>query len=298
MTLSLLADHLIDHLNLSADLTAPARARRYLRLRYEALWSAVPWRDTLTLLTLPLAEGQSDVLLPPTVLQVLAARWHRGTVAGPESFSASHPHLPESWGDRLQFTPAGRAILGPTAATGTLGGELLLGFTGTGSGDTGTIQVETEDRHGRITRAGIALPLTSFPHIIAYGRWILTAHKPATVATYALTAEAWPGTLPLAGTGTAWPRSLRLRLAAPIPAPSTAALLIQRTPGPLLEDHHEPERPGFLPALLAGAAADLLEHAREWSEARSKNREAAAELTTLRQREAATAPTVPRIVPG
>lgn len=289
MTLLELATDAVARIGRSDESTL-RQARHFLRRRYEQLWDAHPWRDTLCIVEVAFgaAPGPLDrstrpyLLMPPGVARVMALRLLSGDPVPPENATGLWSECGALFqpGQTTRFLPAPGAV-----------GEAVLGDSDVSTSDAYTDAglgycVTVEDSTGAVRAASLRFPVSA--EVIAHAEWIIAYSKAVTSLPHSLEV-AGHTIVTLAPGATVAPRRARVLLLERPPDGTRFLALGRRecrvpvfTHGAMAAiatlpgDESEPEISGLEPALVAYATADLYEWERQHAKAARKSDEAAA----------------------
>ena len=112
------------------DAATIALAKAYVRQRADMLWDAHNWRQAQTILSLPVAAGQTEIALGAGILRPLAVRWNTAMLDGLDHGTAMRL-LPETFdavGDPIGYIELARdasrgsriQLVQPPSEAGTL----------------------------------------------------------------------------------------------------------------------------------------------------------------------------------
>lgn len=247
------------------DSMALSEAKAYLRARYEMIWNAFLWRDSLCEVLIPAVDLAPEMILPGIVDRVVSVIYDDRYVPV-ESLQVRyriHPNRIAAYS-----YPTNYNILAPSAVSACPDGGLLK-LTADDPDATGKVSIRglygSADIRETITLDGLAYVFTENPFDV-----VLSLSKDST--DYAIEVYSQDDRLllelPPAATSQAFQR---IALDACVPKP--LCVLAKRTIKPLIDDGDAPELTGIDNALLAAAIGDLLEGSRQYGKAQAKFQE-------------------------
>lgn len=296
MTLSRYADLVLLKLHLTDD-ASREEAKKYIRQRYEMIWNAFLWRDSLVEVLVPSDDtGTRKVILPSLVDRVVNVIWDRLPMSV-ESMQLFYQV--ESWrvNQTQQENPVKFGIVAPSAIAGPANGEQL---TLSSSDPEASFSVSIRGIRGNDSVEEL-ISISGTDPVTTVGTY-------DSVLSLSKDTESFPLLVTLSPSGTvvlqlfAHETSKAFQVVNLITVPRDAksiSILGKRVIKPLINDADSPELTGIDNALLAGAIGDMLEGQRQYGKAQTKFTECSQiveQMTRLeRQQSASTVRVIPDI---
>lgn len=258
------------------DAQSVTEAKVYIRARYKMLWESRPWRDSISMITIPSASVTRITILPKIVDRVLAVRWGTLTNLLPADLGtvfSMDPNLFERTGD-----PAAFSLITPSGVDVSPAGEKIKVSS---SDASATFKVSVRGIYGNdeknevITTAGTTeiLSVNNYDEIFSLSK---------NSSTLDMTAKKSSGaTILTLGTTETSLQFQRLHFHTTPTTSQNLLVLFKRRFRPLNEDSDSTELTGIDNALLAAAESDMHEAQRQFTKASAKMQEAGAMATAM-----------------
>jgi hypothetical protein len=283
MTLAEYADFICGKLGKS-DEASVTLAKGFVRARWKMIWDSALWTESKVLASVSVTAGQTISIAPDTIERILAIRWNTNRNLWPVSSETVFDFDSEAWdrsGGPMRFVILQPAVSGPSS------GNPNLTISGTDDDDASAgkrAKIVVESEAGTTFEFTTTIPTVAASplnlSILSGLRWIISFTKEVTEGT--ITVSMAPGGVGiLLGSQTEATRRPRFRL---LETPSTAGavlLLGKRKANLLTEDQDAPLLQNVDNALIAFATSDMLERMRQYSKAKLKVEEAAAQMKIL-----------------
>ena len=291
MTLGELANLVCLKVHRNDDASA-AEARSYLRARYEMVWNAYLWRDTLCEVLIPANDVDQVMILPGIVDRVVNVLWDNRPLAV-ESLQIIYRAEPMRINAALD--PGKFAILAPSAVS-VSPDDSQLRLTADSENAFGNVSVRglrgTEELSEVVTLNGLNYVFTANSYTE-----VLSLSKDSTSYALHVTDVSENPLLDLDAAETSRAFQRISLISQPVTTDKTVSVLAKRRVKPLINDSDATELTGIDNALLALGIADMLEGQRQYAKAQAKAQEASSLVDQMTRLERDQSASVIRIVP-
>jgi len=275
------------------DDTALSEAKAYVRARYEMIWNAQLWRDSLCEVVIPANDVAKEMILPAVVDRVLSIATD-GSDLRCETLQVIYRVDPSRF-DAGARSPVDFVILPPSAISSPPNGAQLK-FTADSPDAFGKVSIRgmhgDEDYSETLTLNGLNYVFTVYPYDVVFS---LSKESAGYGMAVYDELDFKVLDLPPALTSQAFQRISLLN------APDRQRpmrLLAKRRIKPLIEDSDSPELTGIDNALIAAALGDLLEAMRQYGKAQAKFQESGEFVRQMARLEREQSAGVARIIPA
>ena len=274
------------------DDDAKAEARAYLRARYEVIWNAYLWRDTLCEVLIPVGDVQRVMILPGIVDRVVNVLFDQRALSV-ESMQVIY----RAEASRINATvdPDKFSILAPSAVS-VQPDDSQLRFTADSENAFGKVSIRGMRDNEELSET---LSLNGVNFVFSANSYteVLSLSKESTDYALHVTDVSENPLLDLAASETS--RAFqRITLHSNPVSEKPISVLAKRRIKPLIEDSDATELTGIDNALLALGIADMLEAMRQYAKAQAKVQEANALVDQMARLEREQSASCVRIIPN
>lgn len=294
-TLAKIATAVSDVIGLSDDATM-AKIKRFAALRYDFIASDSLWKDLLAVYTYSVAAGQTVVMMPPHVTDVVECKADNSGLIPIDQMFLFRSYA-ELWSEL--GTPSHWSELAPLATVGELTAAERMKFVSTSAADTSTVKIHGEDSTGQplselITLTGTTPSLTAGSFLTVYG-----VSKGTTTGTITMVGNNSAVTFTTLKPAENQRLYRRIRLHTIPAAAFTLLVLAKRAPAELENDTDATQLPAKCDqALIALTRADTQKWLRQYGKAQDEIAEGLALLKDAKTDETYQAAHSKRMTPG